>query len=430
MKKVLLFSAFLGCFALGHAQTKNVVVETAGTLSTLIPAEEVSTLTSLTVSGNINKTDLDTLNGMPALTTLDLSQANIETFTEKITTTIIEGETSRDTVIEIIYPDNEISSNVFESNKNLENIIFPNSLESIGENAFSNCTALKALDFSNCPELKEIGSYAFGSIQKTLTHVSFNGCSKLETIGEYAFTNDKAIASIDFTGCSALKTIGNRAFLNLNTSLETLDLSDCTALEEIGGNSFRGIKKVSSLILPENVKVIGENAFYQCNALETITIPASVDSIAAYAFYQPKALKTVICKGTATKAAEKAFTSVSSTSKPAEENYNEKGYKLIVPKGCVETYRAGIEWAKFPTIEEAESGAIDATEILSDIHVYAAGNAVVVEGAAAGTQVSVIGLSGYAAQNAVADGSTLSLTIEQKGLFLVKVGNSVFKVIL
>ena len=83
-----------------------------------------------------------------------------------------------------------------------------------------------------------------------------------------------------------------------------------------------------------------------------------------------------------------------------------------------------------PTIEEAESGAIDATEILSDVHVYAAGNAVVVDGAAAGTQVSVIGLSGYAAQNAVADGSTLSLTIEQKGLFLVKVGTSVFKVIL
>ena len=46
MKKILLFSAFLGCFALGHAQTKNVVVETAGTLSTLIPAEEVSTLTT------------------------------------------------------------------------------------------------------------------------------------------------------------------------------------------------------------------------------------------------------------------------------------------------------------------------------------------------------------------------------------------------
>ena len=158
MKKILLFSAFLGCFALGHAQTKNVVVETAGTLSTLIPAEEVSTLTTLTVSGSINKTDLDTLNGMPALTTLDLSQANIETFTEKKTTTIIDGETSKDTIIEIIYPDNEIPSNVFESNEILENIVFPNSLESIGTNAFSTCRALKNLNFSNCPELIKIDS--------------------------------------------------------------------------------------------------------------------------------------------------------------------------------------------------------------------------------------------------------------------------------
>lgn len=419
MKKVLLFSAFLGCFALGHAQTKNIKVETAGTLSTLIPAEEVSTLTSLTVSGNINKTDLDTLNGMPALTTLDLSQANIVA----------------ETVGEVTYAANTVPDETFSGNQSITKVVFPNSLESLGSESFY-MTEIGVLDFSNCPELKEIGYRAFGSIQETLTHVSFNGCSKLETIGEYAFTNDKAIASIDFTGCSALKTIGNRAFLNLNTSLETLDLSDCTALEEIGGNSFRGIKKVSSLILPENVKVIGENAFYQCNALETITIPASVDLIAPYAFYQPKVLKTVICKGTATKAAERAFSSVTpptsstSTPKPAEENYNQKGYKLIVPKGCADTYRTGIEWVKFPIIEEAESGAIDATEILSDIHVYAAGNAVIVEGAAAGTQVSVIGLSGYAAQNAVADGSTLSLTIEQKGLFLVKVGNSVFKVIL
>ena len=418
MKKILLFSAFLGCFALGHAQTKNVVVETAGTLSTLIPAEEVSTLTTLTVSGSINKTDLDTLNGMPALTTLDLSQANIVA----------------ETVGEVTYAANTVPDETFSGNQSITKVVFPNSLESLGTESFY-MTEIGVLDFSNCPELKEIGYQAFGSIQETLTHVSFNGCSKLTSIGDYAFTQGKAIETIDFTGCSALTHIGNRAFLNVWT-VETIDLSSCTALSTINDNSFRGTKKVSSLILPENVKVIGENAFYQCNALETITIPASVDSIAPYAFYQPKALKTVICKGTATQAAERAFSSVTpptsstSTPKPAEENYNQKGYKLIVPKGCADTYRTGIEWAKFPIIEEAESGAIDATEILSDVHVYAAGNAVVVEGAAAGTQVSVIGLSGYAAQNAVADGSTLSLTIEQKGLFLVKVGTSVFKVIL
>lgn len=417
MKKVLLFSAFLGCFALGHAQTKNIKVETAGTLSTLIPAEEVSALTSLTVSGSINKTDLDTLNGMPALTTLDLSQANIVA----------------ETVGEVTYAANTIPEETFTFNKNLTSVVFPKSLQEIETEAFSNCINITALDFSSCPELTVVGYRAFGGIDN-LKSLSFNGCAKLTTIGDYAFSNDFYIESIDFTGCSALSSIGLNAFNNVREALTTLDLSPCTALTEIGKSSFKSLKKMTSLILPENIEVIGMGAFYACHSLETITIPASVDSIAPHSFGQPKALKTVICKGINTKAAEMAFsnnTYVSSPStKPAEENYNEKGYKLIVPKGCVETYRAGIEWAKFPTIEEAESGAIDVTESQSDIHVYAAGNAVVVEGAAAGTQVSVIGLSGYAAQNAIADGSTLSLTIEQKGLFLVKVGNSVFKVIL
>ena len=417
MKKILLFSAFLGCFALGHAQTKNVVVETAGTLSTLIPAEEVSTLTTLTVSGSINKTDLDTLNGMPALTTLDLSQANIVA----------------ETVGEVTYAANTVPEATFASNKNLISVVFPKSLQQIETEAFSDCSNISTLDFSTCPELTIIGYRAFGGIDN-LKRLSFNGCSKLTTLGEYAFSNDFIIESIDFTGCSALSSIGLNAFNNVREALTTLDLSTCTALTEIGKSSFKSLKKMTSLILPENIKVIGMGAFYACHSLETITIPASVDSIAPHSFGQPKALKTVICKGINTKAAEMAFsnnTYVSSPStKPAEENYSDKGYTLVVPKGCADTYRAGIEWAKFPTIEEAESGAIDATEILSDVHVYANGNAIVVEGAVAGTQVSVIGLSGYTAQNAVADGSTLSLTIEQKGLFLVKVGTSVFKVIL
>ena len=165
MKKILLFSAFLGCFALGHAQTKNVVVETAGTLSTLIPAEEVSTLTTLTVSGSINKTDLDTLNGMPALTTLDLSQANIVA----------------ETVGEVTYAANTVPEATFASNKNLISVVFPKSLQQIETEAFSDCSNISTLDFSTCPELTIIGYRAFGGIDN-LKRLSFNGCSKLTTL--------------------------------------------------------------------------------------------------------------------------------------------------------------------------------------------------------------------------------------------------------
>ena len=393
------------------ADGKVVDVETAGTLSTLLTADEAATLTALTVTGSINKADLDTLSGMPALATLDLSGANIVASSD--------GETS--------YAENTIPDRTFMSNKSLKNVVLPNSLVTIGDEAFY-MTELETVDLSNCAELKEILAYAFGSIQETLTTVSFKGCSKLESIGEYAFTNDKVIASIDFTGCTSLTTIGNRAFLNLNSALATIDLSDCTAMEKIGDNSFRGCKAATSIILPEGAKVIGENAFYQCNSVETITIPASVDSIAPCAFYQPKALKTVVCLGTDTKAAERAFSSVLS-SKPAEENYNDLGYTLVVPKGCADTYRAGIEWAKFPVINESTS-AIESVESNSTTAVYATADAIVVEGAAAGTPVTVYALSGAQVKNTVADGSALMLTLDMKGIFLVKVGNEVFKVVL
>ncbi len=393
------------------ADGKVVDVETAGTLSTLLTADETATLTDLTVTGSINKADLDTLNGMPALATLDLSGANIVASSDG----------------DVTYAENTIPEATFKSNKSLKKVVLPNSLVTISDEAFY-MAELETVDLSNCAELKEIHTNAFGSIQETLTTVSFNGCAKLESIGDYAFTNDKVIASIDFTGCTSLTTIGNRAFLNLNSALATIDLSDCTAMEKIGDNSFRGCKAATSIILPEGAKVIGENAFYQCYSVETITIPASVDSIAPYAFYQPKALKTVECLGTDTKAAERAFTSVLS-SKPAEENYTDKGYTLVVPKGCADTYRAGIEWAKFPVINESTS-AIESVESNSTTAVYATAEAIVVEGAAAGTPVTVYALSGAQVKSAVADGSALMLTLDMKGIFLVKVGNEVFKVVL
>ena len=236
-------------------------------------------------------------------------------------------------------------------NKALISVLFPASLQYIGTEAFADCINIKAIDLSACPELVTVGYRAFGGIDG-LESLSFNGCSKLTTIDEYAFSNDFYIATIDFTGCTSLSTIGANAFNNVREALTTLDLSDCTSLTVIGKSSFKSLKKMTSLTLPENVEIIGMGAFYSCHSLETITLPASVDSIAPHSFGQPKAMKTVVCLGTDTRAAEMAFsnnTYISSPStKPAEENYTDKGYTLVVPKGCADTYRAGIEWAKFP----------------------------------------------------------------------------------
>ena len=52
-------------------------------------------------------------------------------------------------------------------------------------------------------------------------------------------------------------------------------------------------KKITSLVIGENVKVIGEGAFTKASALTSVTIPESVVEIGQYAFQSCKALATV-----------------------------------------------------------------------------------------------------------------------------------------
>ena len=227
MKKILLFTAFLGCFAWGYAQTKNVAVETAGTLSTLLTADETATLTDLTVTGSINKADLNTLNGMPALATLNLSGANIVASSD--------GETS--------YAENTIPSETFMGNKALVSVLFPASLQYIGTEAFADCINIKAIDLSACPELVTVGYRAFGGIDG-LESLSFNGCSKLTTIDEYAFSNDFYIATIDFRKISeetisllerANKTLNDPRLDNLLNDAETILKKASETVETLNG---------------------------------------------------------------------------------------------------------------------------------------------------------------------------------------------------
>ncbi|MEN8202661.1 MAG: leucine-rich repeat protein [Bacteroidota bacterium] len=106
---------------------------------------------------------------------------------------------------------------------------------------------------------------------KGITSIVFP--SSLETIGEYSCSNNPLI-SIDLSSCSALKTIRDWAFLyNVLTSiafpnsleiigrsafygndLTDVDLSNCTALTKIGKVAFDGNDNLSSISLPINAE--------------------------------------------------------------------------------------------------------------------------------------------------------------------------------
>lgn len=286
-KHLLLIAFSLMAFT-AHAETKTIKVETAGTLSTLIKGDDLNVI-DLTLTGNINKADIAFIRQNMKVETLDLKDANIVAYSEKVGETTIE------------YPANEFPANVFQKKENddaiipLKKIIFPASMTSVGSHAFDNSSQsqLETVDFSNCSNLETIKGYAFefcykitdidlsghanlktieeyGFGQTGAKTINLEGCSALESIGERAFYQSYECTVLNLKGCTALKTIGNRAFLNLSKNSSktkgynlVLDFSTCTSLETIQESGCQSAKAVA-FIFPASLKQLQKNAFNLC----------------------------------------------------------------------------------------------------------------------------------------------------------------------
>lgn len=126
------------------------------------------------------------------------------------------------------YTVTSIGSKCFEK-QSLKGVVIPETVTSIGNNAFQGC--------------------------KNLASVTFKGAPSTITVGNNAFQNCGKLKSINLP---AAKRIGSLAFENC-TSLEELVLEMGT--EEIGDWCFRNCTSLKKLHIPESVIVVGQGAF-------------------------------------------------------------------------------------------------------------------------------------------------------------------------
>lgn len=157
----------------------------------------------------------------------------------------------------------EIGDSAF-ANTDLESIVLPSSLESIDQKAFSGCTSLTIVDFSNCSSLKSIGQSAFSytgatsnptfSACTSLQNLDFSGCTNLESIGEFAFANCSALSSVNFVGCSKLETIKGYSFAH--TSISTIAIPESVMTVE--SCAFLDTP-LSEIILLGNARIFRDN---------------------------------------------------------------------------------------------------------------------------------------------------------------------------
>lgn len=140
----------------------------------------------------------------------------------------------------------------------------------IGDYAFSGCHSLTTLSLGE--NIKTIGSYAFYDCTQITGSVTIP--QSVTSIGNEAFRWCSGIDSLTIN--NAATSIGEWAFASC-FGIKTLSLGE--KIKTIGYNAFSDCSGLKTVTLPKNLTSIGEYAFADCSELESITIPEKVETI-------------------------------------------------------------------------------------------------------------------------------------------------------
>lgn len=284
------------------------------------------------------------------------------------------------------------------TNCELTTLEIPNSVTSIGKEAFVGLNKLKSITLS-----KNITSIGEGA---------FRGCSSLEEVinlpavdlSNYIFMNCLSLKNITIP--EGVKKISYDAFYNC-PALETISLP--STLEEIGTSAFYGCTSLKSIILPESLTKFGDNSdnsehpgysgcFAGCTNLLKVTIPSKVTTIYSLAFQGCTQLQTIYLGAGVTTIEKNSFEDctnlkqicISATTPPSVDSNsglltsnNYENCTVYVPEGSLNAYQNNSVWSKFKldilgneetdTEEKLKASFTDANPTIK-VGTYEAGN--------------------------------------------------------
>ena len=305
-------------------------------------------LTSITIPASVNSIGGTPFNGCSSLNSIVVDSSN-ETYESPTGSNAIIQKSSKTLVAgckSTIIPESvtTIGNNAF-AGCSLSSIVIPSNVTAIGYSAFSGSN-LSSIILSE--GLKTIGEKSFFNCYR-LSHIILP--NTLTTIGVSAFQGCTNLPSMIIPG--SVTTIGGSAFYdcaNLSsivipnvTSIGGSAFYGCTSLESatieggtIGYQQFYGCNKLESVVLNDNVTTISNNAFIGCSSLTSITIPRSVTAIGSSAFNNCINLLLVVSENdNPSQINDAAFNGINSNA------------RLQVPKGAKSKYEAIVGWKNY-----------------------------------------------------------------------------------
>ena len=183
-----------------------------------------------------------------------------------------------------------------------QSYVIPDSVTSIGDAAFYNCTSLTNITIPD--SVISIGDYAF---YYCLNLISITIPDSVRSIGDGAFDYCTRLASITIP--NSVRSIGEVTF-GYCTSLTSITIPD--SVTSIGESAFYYCESLTSITIPDSVTSIGYDAFSYCTSLTSITIPDSVTSIGHYAFAHCTSLISITIPNSVTSIGYYAFSSCTS----------------------------------------------------------------------------------------------------------------------
>lgn len=184
----------------------------------------------------------------------------------------------------------------------LQSLSFPESMLSIGKNAFAGSGLLA---FNSNSSMTTIGARAF------------YGCKSLATA---AFNNSmRSIAADAFEDCTALRTVGwnvqdypdpadaaSSPFYCVRNQVKEVVFSPTSADVKVPAYMFAKHIKLNELSLPAGVTAVGDMSFSECSSLARVEMPG-VTSIGNSAFSYCRSLESVTFPSTLNSIGERAF---------------------------------------------------------------------------------------------------------------------------